>query len=171
MKKFSLIIFLFVFATHALPEGLKVLETQAVMHCIKAGDRDWLNGSLSNATGFRVGLIHDRESYPSKDHIIVVVFETDSKGQVFDLTAECKNKQCVYTIVNNGSFMLNKSHLEFLDPPLGGVWTQEYLEANIRKITNARRTWVNLSTISAPLPEVSCTSYVQNTQSKAEPHK
>jgi hypothetical protein len=161
MTKFVLFIVLLGFAQQAQPERDSLLEAQAVMHCIRAGDRDWLIAPASSATRLRVGLIHDRKAYEGKDHIVVVVFESNTNGQVFDLRAEYENKQYVYTVVNNGSFTLKNGRLEFLDPPLGGVWTQEYLEKNIKKIAKGAKIWLSLSTLLKPLSGVTCSSYVQ----------
>src|SRR5215469_7582052 len=131
-----------------------------VMHCIKSGDRDWLTSPLSEAKELQVDATYDRTSYEGQTHIVLAVFQTPAKGQVFDLTLERKGSERIYTVENNGSFLITGDQIEFVDPPLGGVWTQETMERNIRKAIAGPKKRVAVSAISRSLPNVSCKSYV-----------
>lgn len=131
-----------------------------VMHCIKSGDRDWLTSPLSEAKELQVGATYDRKSYEGKTTIVVVVFQTPAKGQMFDLTEERKGSERIYTVENNGSFLITGNRIDFVDPPLGGVWTQETLARNMRRAIAGTRKRVAVSAISRAFPNVSCKSYV-----------
>jgi hypothetical protein len=146
-------------------QRLSTREVQNVTHCIKAGDRDWLDAPLSDAKSFYVGLTHDRRSYPGEDHIIAVVFQSRTAGQFFDITATCNDK-CVYTIQNNGAFKLQKKAIKLVGAPLGGIWTEEYLEKNIKKTFVGPKVRVQISDIIHINPEVICKSYAQTSPLK-----
>jgi len=120
---------------------------------------------LSSAKSIHVSLTHDRQLYPGEDHIIAVVFQSRTVGQFFDITANC-NRKCVYTIQNNGVFKVEKNAINFVGAPLGGTWTQEYLEKNIKKTLNGPKTRVQISDIINVSPEVSCSSYAQTSSAK-----
>jgi hypothetical protein len=146
--------------------GLEVARAQAtpnieqVMHCIKTVDGGWLTSPLEEAKSLEVGTRYDRRSWERENHVVVAVFQTPVKGQVFDLTEERKGPKRIYTIENNGSFLIKRGEIDFVDPPLGGVWTQENLEGNIRKIKAGAKKRVAVSTSSRSFPNVSCKSYV-----------
>jgi hypothetical protein len=163
-----LIYLLLTLAPTALPQSPCIPEVRRVTHCIKAGDREWLTEPLANARSLRVAMVHDRTSYPGEDTIVVVVLETDYKGQFFAVQADCKKEQCTYDIQNNGSFTFKKNHFDFVDPPLGGVWTQERLERNIKKALSSRVTWLEVSSVLKPISRVRCTSYAENSRKNAQ---
>jgi hypothetical protein len=140
----------------------RTAETLEVMHCLKAGDLDWLGDSpmLDRAKWLRVGLRHDRKTYPGEDVLFVVVFENRVKGDVFELTREDTGRHRTYTVVNNGSIDPRRKGLEWVGDVLGGIWTREYIARNAMKVMHGPKVWVQLKTVFKPLPQVTCTSYV-----------
>lgn len=141
---------------------LRVAEAREVMHCLKAGDLDWLGDSdvLDKAKTFRLGLRHDRRTYPGEDVITVVVFESREQGDVFELTRKDKGLIRTYRIQNNGSFKLGAKGMQWPGEILGGIWTHDYIEANIRKIMHGPKIRVPLKMALRPAPHVTCQSYV-----------
>ena len=140
-------------------------ETLEVMHCLKSGDMEWLANSqaLTNAKTFVVGLVHDRTSYEYHwDHIVVVVFENRTRGDVFDLTHEDQGNHRTYRIENNGEFRLGHAEVEWPGEILGGNWTHDYIERNIRRVMRRPKIRVQLKKLPRPFPQVTCTSYVSD---------
>ena|SRR5437763_1681986 len=133
------------------------------MHCIKSGDRDWLSSPLSEQNTLRVGFIRDTTSYPGERHLVVAVYQSISDGQVFDLREESNGKKHLLTIENNGKFSITgKGKIKFVDPPLGGVWTQQFLEASIIKIQRSPKSSLGVSRLKEEFPDVACRSYAQH---------
>ena len=137
-------------------------EAREVMHCLKAGDLDWLGDSdvLESAKTFLVGLRHDRRTYPGENVITAVVFEGREHGDVFELTREDKGLIRTYKIQNNGSFKLDHKRIQWQGEILGGIWTHHYIEMNIMKIIRGPKIWVPLKSVLRPAPHVICQSYV-----------
>src|SRR5215472_11252316 len=93
------------FAQESAPPTVVPQDGLRVMHCIKSGDRDWLAPPLSGEREtLRFGFTRDGVSYPGESHLIVVVYEARSKGQVFDLLDQSSKRQMRLKIVNNGRF-------------------------------------------------------------------
>jgi hypothetical protein len=140
----------------------RMSETIEIMHCLKARNLNWLGDSppaLEKAKRFHVGLRHDRKTYPGEDVVFVVVFENPTQGDVFELTREDHGRDRTYNLENNGSFRLGGKETRWPNEIFGGIWTHEYVEANIRKLTQSPKTWVQLNAVLKPLPEVTCSYY------------
>lgn len=139
-------------------------EAVEIAHCLKTADLDWLADSvvLETAKRVQIGLRHDRRTYPGQDVIIVVVFEGRSKGHVFEVIREDQEENRAYRIENNGSFRLGNYRMEWRGEILGGIWTHEYMEKNIRRIMRGPKVWVDVKTAEKPMPEVACTWYGSN---------
>ena len=129
------------------------------MHCIKSGDRDWLIPPPSGNSGtLRFGFTRDRKSYPDQSHVIVVVYESRSKGQVFDLLEKPTKGQVRLIVVNNGRFSVTGSKVQ-VDEILGGVWTNQFLTKAIRAILADRSFSVQVSRLKQSFPDTVCSSY------------
>ena len=67
-----------------------------------------------------------------------------------------------FNIQNNASFVLSKDEFEgvsFVNPPLGGTWTQEHLASAIKRIEKQSRFNISAKELSAADPSVRCESY------------
>ena len=143
-------------------ESRRITEIIEVTHCLKVGDIDWLGDSavLDKAKILQVGLRHDRKTYPGEDVIFIVVFENRTKGDVFELTRQDHKGIRSYRIENNGSFTLGPRGLKWRGEILGGIWTHEYIEENVRKLLKRRRIAISIKAALRPNPHVTCSSYV-----------
>jgi hypothetical protein len=70
----------------------------------------------------------------------------------------------VFNIQNNASFVLSKnepSGVSFVNPPLGGTWTQEHLASAIKEkeIERQPRFALSLKDLFAADPSLVCESY------------
>lgn len=64
------------------------------------------------------------------------------------------------TIENNGSFKLGPRGFEWRNEILGGIWTHEYVQRNVRKIMRGLKLWISVNAVRRPISDVSCNSYV-----------
>jgi len=143
----------------------KYAELTAIMHCLTDVELNWLGDyppTVEKAKKFRVGLRHDRRTYPGDDVIFAVVFESPTQGDVFELMHYWSGKQAKYNLENNGSFELRGKAFAWRNEIFGGIWTHEYIERNIRKIVRGPKASVSLKTASKPITNVTCTYYGSN---------
>jgi hypothetical protein len=111
-----------------------------------------------------LGYFLDEKSYAPDKVVYVVSYAAPgrSNGLVFALfLKEHKGLQAL-DIQNNASFVLSKngiSGVAFVDPPLGGTWTQEHLASAIRQIEKRPRFTVALRDVSDVDPPIRCEAY------------
>ena len=140
----------------------RLAEAVAIMHCLTKVELNWLGESLpavEKTNTFRVGLRHDKNTYPGEDVIIVVVLESATRGDVFELRGERRQQGREYNLENNGSFKLRHKQFTWPNEIFGGIWTHEYIEKNITRIMRGPKVWVRLKTAQKPMPGVTCTWY------------
>src|SRR5450755_3251339 len=94
----------------------------------------------SRATRLTFGYFLDEKSYAPERVIYVVMYAapTRSNGLVFSIFLTKHQALQNFDIQNNASFVLSRRDgphgVAFVDPPLGGTWTQERLASAIRPI-------------------------------------
>jgi len=81
----------------------------------------------------------DEKSYPGDRVIYVVEYAAPvrSDGLVFAIFLTKHDGHQAFNIQNNASFVLSKddpSGVSFVNPPVGGTWTQEHLASAIKEI-------------------------------------
>ena len=104
----------------------RLAEAVAIMHCLTKVELNWLGESLpavEKTNTFRVGLRHDKNTYPGEDVIIVVVLESATRGDVFELRGERRQQGREYNLENNGSFKLRHKQFTWPNEIFGGIWT------------------------------------------------
>lgn len=141
------------------PAVSKINEAAEIMHCIHLADLLSDFPPLQKATSFDIGLRHDRKTYPGQDIVIVAVFESQTRGNAFELVKETKGAHRNYHFTNNGSFILGKKETRWLNEILGGNWTHDYIEGNVRKIARGARQRVELKTALRSNLNATCTYY------------
>lgn len=145
------------YAQDRVPELLRQAS-----HCLIADRRGWLAGDSSNAKSLTLGYVIDTKSDPGSNHIYVVVYTNPqhSKGRVFDLLYERRGSVTSLDIQNNASFVESRGSVTFVDPSLGGTWTQTHLQSAIKQAGRKPAITLNLVDLSAPFSGVSCKTYV-----------
>jgi len=136
-------------------------------HCLAAkghGGADWLNIRGSKVTELRLGYFVDTKSYPG-DRVLYVVSYTGtqrSEGFVFTILLDRHGRRHNFHIQNNAKFVRSKdgiAGINFVEPPLGGIWTQQHLVAAIKKIGRKPSFTVPVRELLAPSALVRCSSY------------
>jgi hypothetical protein len=135
-------------------------------HCLAA------KGFLpsAGAGALSLGYFLDEQSYPGDKVVYVVAFAAPSRsnGEVFAVFLSSKNDQETFNIQNNASFVLSKREplgVSFVNPPLGGTWTQEHLASAIKAIEKQPRFTVPVKELSAA-STCQCDSYTDQQTKK-----
>lgn len=140
----------------------RVTESREIIHCLTAVELNCLGDwppAVEKFNTLRVGLRHDYKTYAGQDVTIVVVLESATRGDVFELTQERRRHGRKFNLENNGSFKLRHNEFSWPNEIFGGIWTHEYMEKNIKRIMRGPKVWVDVKTAQKAMPEVSCTWY------------
>jgi hypothetical protein len=106
-------------------------------HCLVAK-------SFLQPSALDLGYFVDTRSWPG-ERVLYVVSYTDSsqfKGYVYTIFLSQRHGRHAYNIQNNAKFVrriTGTQGVDFVEPPLGGIWTQEHLAAAILRIGNLPR--------------------------------
>ena len=143
------------YAQELLP---KVLVQSA--QCLEA--KDFL--PATKVAALRFGYILDTKSYPGEKVVYVVDYTGfgRSDGLVFAILVTQKDGRQVYDIQNNAKFVRLKDAeegVDFVEPPLGGTWTQQHLVTAIKSIERLRTITVPASDLLRPATGTACVSY------------
>jgi len=129
-------------------------------HCLAA--KGFLPSSGTDK--FSLGYLLDEQSYPGDKVAYVVAFAVPSRsnGKVFAVFLSSKNSREILDIQNNASFVLSKRApvgVSFVNPPLGGTWTQEHLVLAIKAIEKQPRFTISTKDILTTDSSVDCDAY------------
>jgi hypothetical protein len=127
----------------------------------------------SKATKLTFGYFLDEKSY-SPDRVIYLVnyaAPARSNGLVFAVFLTEHDGHQVFNIQNNASFVLSKNEpigVSFVNPPLGGTWTQEHLASAIKEIEKQPRFALSAKDLLAADASLVCESYTDPQPKKGE---
>jgi hypothetical protein len=140
-------------------ESLTML-TQAA-HCMVTAGRDTHKVLHGNPKALNLGSHGDTTSYPGEQALYIVDYQDSklSKGLVFVYFVSERKGQRIFRFENNATFIRKKKEIEFTEPPLGGVWTQEHMEAAIDRIEKQPRVELTVKDLRGSFPGVRCESY------------
>ena len=118
----------------------------------------------SKATELTFGYFLDKKSYSPDTVLYVVKYAAPgrSNGLVFTIFLAEHNGRQTFNIQNNASFVLSPKEpigVSFVDPPLGGTGTQEYLASAIKQIEKQPRFALSAKAISAAGSSFVCEAY------------
>lgn len=129
-------------------------------HCLAV--KDFLPSSRSKTLTF--GYFLDEESYRPEKELYLVQYAAParSNGWAFAIWLTERDGHQNFNIQNNASFVLAKRDLHgvsFVDPPLGGGWTQERFASAIERTEKLPRFAIPVKDLYAADPSISCESY------------
>lgn len=118
----------------------------------------------SKTTTLSIGYLVDTKSYPGERVLYVVnyVGSGRSEGMVFTILLEQRDRRRIFNIQNNARFVRSRDSTEgvdFVEPPLGGTWTQEHLMAAIKRIEGQPRFELSVKDLLRPSDSTLCESY------------
>jgi hypothetical protein len=161
VKKISLgALFLASIAAAAWSQGQAPQLLIRAAHCLAVKN----NFPRSKATALTFGYLVDEESYPGERVMYVVTYAAPAKsnGSVFAVFLTDHDGREIFNIQNNASFVLSKREpigVSFVNPPLGGTWTQEHLASAIERIEEQPRFTIPTKDLLASDASTSCESY------------
>jgi len=149
-------------AAHSQSNSSELLR--GASHCLVVEDTDWFSVQKSHAKSVRVSYAIDTVSYPRENTIYVVAYADGGRasGKIFDLIYQQKGRKTIFDVQNNGSFTRSGNRIDFVDPPLGGVWTQAHLVRAITRAGLRPEVLFDVKELSATFPSVTCKSYVSD---------
>jgi hypothetical protein len=118
----------------------------------------------SKTTKLTFGYFLDEKSYPGTKEMYVVIYAAParSNGLVFAIVLTQQDDHQVFDIQNNASFVLSKDEpigVSFVDPPLGGTWTQEHLASAVKEIEKQPRFALSVKDLSTADTSLVCEAY------------
>jgi hypothetical protein len=139
--------------------GKAPLLLRQAAHCLVTDSPDLRR--LLHEKELNLGYYLDSKSYPGEEALYVVSYSGSKfdKGLAYVFFVRQKDKRLVLRVENNAAFLKKKKRVEFLENPVGGVWTQEHLEEAIDRIGQDAMYIFPVKELRAPSPDVSCESY------------
>jgi|HubBroStandDraft_5_1064220.scaffolds.fasta_scaffold77081_1 hypothetical protein len=130
-------------------------------HCLVTDSPDLHKLLRENRKELNLGYYLDTKSYPGEQALYVVDYSGSKleKGLAYVFFVRQKDKRRILRVENNASFERKKKGIEFLEKPVGGVWTQEHLEDAIDRIGQDSMYLFSVKEMRAPSTDVSCESY------------
>jgi hypothetical protein len=121
----------------------------------------------SSAPSLSLGYVVDEKSYPGDRVLYVVDYASRGRthGFVFAIFLTEKNHLQIFNIQNNAKFVRSKGRvdgIDFVEPPLGGIWTQEHLVSAIKQIELRPAFRVSAGDLTKAVASTKCESYTDN---------
>jgi hypothetical protein len=138
-------------------------------HCLVTEKQGWLAMPKGKSTMFSMAYFVDRKSYPHEEVLYIVSYQTrdHSTGYVFTVFPTQKGSRRIFNVQNNAKFVISSKGIDFVEAPLGGIWTQEHLEAGIRQAERRPTYTFRASDLLVSTPLIGCESYADNIQGQA----
>jgi len=108
-----------------------------------------------------LGSYLDTTAYPGEEALYVVGYEDSNpvRGLAFVFFVRGQDRRRIFRAENSASFVRKKKGIEFLEPPVGGVWTEEHMEAAIEHIEAAPKLDFEVKDLREKSSEVRCESF------------
>jgi len=154
---------IFLYAGNASGAAVRRQLASSAAGCIVIDKQKWLPREIYARAYINVAAIEDSSSYPGERHLVIVVMRGDRSGEVFDTRLQREGGKQKFTIENNADFKATGKLITFNNPPLGGVWTQDYLKRSINKSLVSRHWKLAVKSLQQPQVNILCRSYVSET--------
>jgi hypothetical protein len=130
-------------------------------HCMVTDSPDMHKLLRENRKELNLGYYVDNKSYPGEQALYVVDYSGPklAKGLAYVFFVRHRESRLILRVENNASFVHKKKGIEFLETPVGGVWTQEHLEEAIDRIGQDAMFLFSVKELRAPDAGVTCESY------------
>ena len=140
-------------------------------HCLAS---DWIDLGNPKATVLSVGYFLDEKSYPGQKVVYVVVYAGPrrSDGQVFTVFLRKDKGHQIFDIQNNATFIrthkkdaaFGKEGVDFVEPPLWGIWTQKHIARAIEQAGLQPRFTLRVQDVLKPLAYARCESLLDKSR-------
>ena len=145
---------------HSQESGSSLLR--GASHCLAVEDVDWLAIRSAHVKLIRTSYISSIEPGSGERHIYVIAYGDTrrSNGKIFDLIYQRKGHETLFDVQNNASFIWSGNHVNLVDPPLGGTWTQTHLLTAVKDAGRQSITQFSVKDLYKPVPNITCRSYL-----------
>jgi hypothetical protein len=146
--------------TAACPEDQSSTLLRQAAHCLIEGP-EAKKLMRHKPRVLSLGSYLDTTAYPGEDALYVVTYEDSNplRGLAFVFFVRQKDRRRIFRAENNAAFVRKKKGIEFLEAPLGGVWTQEHMEAAIEHIELEPKVEFDVKELREKSPDVRCESF------------
>ena len=116
------------------------------------------------SSALSLGYLVTTKDWPGEEVVYVVAYTSSSRsvGFVFTIFPKQENRHQALYITNNAKFVRTKKDpfgVDFVEDPLGGVWTQDHLVSAIKRIEKQPRYEIPAVELSRVSSTESCHSY------------
>jgi hypothetical protein len=134
---------------------------QVVLKALQCLQAKMVIESSPSPPNLLVGYFLDSISYPGTDVAYITQYTKldRSRGFVFTVVYAEQGARTNFDIQNNARFIRRKNGINFVDPPLGGEWTQQHLIEGIEHAARRPPLSIPAKSIMAPLGPAECRSY------------
>jgi hypothetical protein len=160
-RNIALILLCLGFSGAARPQDQSMTLLRQAAHCLATTGPDAKRLLKGKPKVLSLGYYLDSSSYPGEEALYLVNYEGSnfSKGLAFIFFVGEKDHRRIFRLENNASFVRKKKGIEFIETPLGGIWTQEHLEAAIEHIEQEPKMELLVKDLREKFPDVRCESY------------
>jgi hypothetical protein len=144
----------------ASPEDQSSTLLRQAAHCLVEGP-DAKKLMHHKPKVLSLGSYLDTTAYPGEDALYVVTYEDSNplRGLAFVFFVRQKDRHRIFRAENNATFVRKKKGIEFLEAPLGGVWTQEHMEAAIEHVELEPKVEFDVKELREKSADVRCESF------------
>jgi hypothetical protein len=129
-----------------------------ILHCREADKFGVLDSDLKKGQVLKASFTRYVQSEPAIEGFVLVIYESNTKGDVFDFIRKFEHGKVWFYLVNNASFSLNQNNVLSVDDALGGVWIQGHLKQRVKKAM--RNTYsIPVESLVGPFQNVGCHAY------------
>jgi hypothetical protein len=157
-------------ATLALSIGFPIVastmdQTPSILleavHCLDSEAPGWPLQQIRKGSPLRLGYFLDKESYPGDEVLYLVDYQGSgrSKGLLYMIVLTEKDGHRSFDIQNNTRFLQSSKEIDFLNPPLGGIWTQQHIQSAIKRIGLRSTFLISTQDRAAAYPGTACRAY------------
>jgi len=164
-RNLALILACFAFGGIARPQDQSENQSPPLLrqaaHCLVTVGPEVHKLLHGNPKELSLGYFLDTKSYPGEQALYVVNYMGSklSKGLAYVFFVRQKDHSRVLRVENNAAFERRKKGIEFLEKPVGGVWTEEHLEDAIDRISQEPMYLFSVKDLREPAPGLRCESY------------
>jgi hypothetical protein len=91
-------------------------------------------------------------------YLVIYLSSDRTQGYIFDIGYKKQDGRWVLLLQNNAKFIRSGKDVSFIDPPLGGTWTQEHLIKGIERIATQPTVSFRVQNLLKP-DSTDCKSY------------
>lgn len=131
-----------------------------IMHCAETDNSGLGDASLKPDDTLKVAWSYaPNRGLDLGEEFFIVVYRTPNEGDIYVYTRGYERGNTVLFLRNNASFHGTAGNYQYVNDPLGGIWTQNHTRRNVNRALRSRVYSITVQAIARPYPELACQSY------------